>query len=172
MCALALLVETEAHVNSPVSTVTSVNAHQAGQVRTAIKLILVPQIHVPTAVSVVPLIPTTSATARPSSLAKPANKMSTSVPRVPLLARTVACVRMRWAHIAATALRSTLGDNARPSISPVTLHHATTEAPASRRERRAMSAPVCQASVVRTAKRTLMTVQTIVALMEEPVWME
>lgn len=32
-CALAPCAETEARVNSPASTVTSVNAHQAGQVR-------------------------------------------------------------------------------------------------------------------------------------------
>lgn len=171
-CALAPHVETEARANSPASTITSVNAHQAGQVKTASKLILVPQILVPTAVSVVPLILTTFATAHPSSQAKPANKTSMSAPRVPLLARTVACVRTRWARIVATALRSTPGNTVRPSISPVTPHHATTGAPAYRRERRATSAPVCQALVVRTARRTLMTVQTIAALTEGPVWME
>lgn len=100
------------------------------------------------AVSVVPLILTTSATAHPSSQAKPANKMSTSAPRFPLLARTAVCVRMRWARIAATALQSTPGDTARHSISHVTPHHATTGAPVYRRERRATSAPVCQVGIL------------------------
>lgn len=172
MCALVPRAEMEARVNSPASTITSVNAHQAGQVKTASKPILVPQILVPTVVSVVPLISTTSAIAHPSSQDKPANKTSTSAPRVPLLARTVVCVRMRWARIAATALLSTPGNTARPSISPVTPHHATTGAPAYRRERQATSAPVCQALVGRTARRILMTVQTIAALTEGPVWTE
>lgn len=107
-----------------------------------------PQIRVPTAVSAVPSIPTTSATARPSSQARPAGKTSTSAPRFLHPARTAACVRTRWARIAAAARRSTQGIIARPSISPATPHRAFTGAPAYRRGRPAMNALVCQVLVL------------------------
>lgn len=152
-CALAHRAETEAPANSPASIITSVNAHQGGQVKTASKQILVPQTHVPTAVSAVPLSPTSSVTARLSSRAKRASKTSTSAPRIPRPAGTVELVKTRWGRTGAAARPSTRGDIARPSISPATPHRASMGAPAYRRATPTMSVPVCQVSVVRTVRR-------------------
>lgn len=73
------------------STHSSANVLQAGLVKTASRLTLVPQTLVPMEASAVYLILSTSAPARLSSQARLANKMLTSVLSSHLPARTAVC---------------------------------------------------------------------------------
>ncbi len=103
-----------------------------------------PQTRVPTVASALPLSPTTSVPARLSSLARPANRMSMSVIQTLHPARMEGRASMTLAATDASARQSTQGSTARAGTCPATRHPAKMEAHASRRERPATNAPVCQ----------------------------
>lgn len=110
----------------------------------ASKLIPVPQIPVPMVATARPSSPTMSAPARPSSQERPASRMSMSAKRVRHLARMTACASTMSGATDASALSSTQASTARVGTCPAIPHRAIMEARAYRKERPAMSAPVCQ----------------------------
>lgn len=104
----------------------------------------VPPIPVQTVASAQPLIQTISAPAHPLSMVKPASKMSTSVPRLPLPVLMVVYVWTRWARTTVAALKNTLANTVRPPTCHAAHHHVRMEAPASRRETPYTTAAACQ----------------------------
>lgn len=161
----------EEHVISLPSVSTAVAARLGGQAKPASSPTHVLPIHVQMGASAQRLIPPTSAPAHPPSTVKPANKMSTSVPRRPLPVSMVVCVCTRWAHTTAAVLKSTLANTVRPPTCHAVPHHARMEAPVCRRETPPMIVAACQASQVRTVSITSMTVQATTARMVVCVWM-
>lgn len=114
------------------------------QVTSANSPTLVPPTHVQTVASAIALTPATGARARHSSPDRPANRTSTSATSARRPARTAACASTRSAGTDASARRSTRASTARVATCRATRHPATTEAPASRREKPATNAPACQ----------------------------
>lgn len=79
-------------MTSPPLPLTDVAAHLAGLVKHATLPTLVPPILVPMVASAQPLTQHSFARVHQPSTAKPANKTSMNVPRLPLPVRMVVCV--------------------------------------------------------------------------------
>lgn len=120
-----------------------------------------PPILVPMVASAQPLTQHSFARVHQPSTAKPANKTSMNVPRLPLPVRMVVCVWTRWVHSTAAALNSTPASTVRPSTCRAAPRHAKMEAHVSRRETPPMTVAAFQVTCTNTVLHPLIIPNTV-----------